>query len=309
MSCIDEYLQDLAKHLPRHVHNDVLPEVRSHLHEASMDLMQNGLPAEEAQAQAVAQFGQARSISRQLKGVFGVVGWGDLVLAALPILGITGLGWHFIGLALPLWWYLLAFGWGALLAWHRNWPIWWYAWLGWLFLALGVVNQTQPLFWIIFPIVITLIAIESWERATLMALPFTTYMAFAYLMNTSPILGTTGWGPGRVYPGNLVWAETAFSILWILILALSIKTARPHRRGIYLLAGLVTSQILYLGVLFFALALSRLWPDLFVSGLTLNAAMTDKLPLAALTLGLTLYPFLVSRASQWVRRPSRGVLG
>jgi hypothetical protein len=39
----------------------------------------------------VAQFGQARAIGRQLRAAHGFVGWGDVLLAAMPILGITGL--------------------------------------------------------------------------------------------------------------------------------------------------------------------------------------------------------------------------
>ena len=269
------------------------------------DLCRQGVNITEAQAQAVAQFGSVRTLSQQLRRVHDYVGWSDVVLAALPILGITGLGWHFIGNVLPLWWYLLAFGWGALMAHQHNWPTWWYAWLGWLFLALAVVNETQVVFWVVFPLTITLIAIESWERATLMALPFTTYIAFIQLLGTSPLLGTTGWGPGRIYPGNIIWLETAFSLLWVGILALSIKMARPHQRGGYLLAGLILTQVLYLSAIFTSVILTNLWPDMFVSGLTVTLTVTRKLPLAALIFGLTIYPFLVFFITKWFRRTQR----
>lgn len=302
MSHIEDYLQQLARRLPRHLHAEILPEIQGHLLELAADWQTRGLNPVEAQSRAVTQFGRTRLISRQLRETHGIVGWGDVVLAALPVLGITGLGWHFIGSFLPLWWYLLAFGWGALVAWRRNWPTWWYAWLGWVFLALGVVNQTSLLFWVIFPLTVTLVAIDSWERATLMALSFTTYTAFMQLLGPSPLLGTTGWGPGSIYPGNAIWLETAFSLLWIVILALSIKTARPHRRGIYLLAGLLTTQALYLVGLFLALVLSKLLPHLFVSSLTLNLALTAKLPLAALIFGLTLYPLFVSWVARLIRQ-------
>ncbi len=305
MSGIEAYLEQLAYQLPPHMHAEILPEIRSHLLELSADWQARGLSATEAQSKAVTQFGQVHVIGRQLRGVHGIVGWGDVVLAALPVLGITGLGWHFIGQTLPLWWYLLAFGWGALVAWRRNWPTWWYAWLGWLFLALGIVDQTSPLFWIIFPLCVTLVATESWERATLMAIPFTTYLAFIRLLGLSPLLRTTGWGPGSIYPGNIIWLETAFSMLWIIILALSIKTARPYRQGIYLLIGLLTTQTLYLMALFISLVLAKLLPNLFISSLTLNFMLTAKLPLAALVFALTLYPLFVSRLMHWFRRSQR----
>jgi hypothetical protein len=257
----------------------------------------------------VAQFGAVRAIGRQLRVAHGFVGWEDVVLAALPVLGITGLGWHFVGQYLPLWWYLLAFGWGALVAWRRNWPIWWYAWLGWLFLALVAVDRTVPLFFIVFPLAVTLVAIDRWEHATLMALPFTTYLAFTRLLGPSPVLATTGWGPGNVYPGNIVWLETAFSIVWIAVLALSIKAARPHRRGIYLLAGLLGTQLLYMAALLTILGLTKLMPHLFISSLTVKLTLTYKLPVAAFVVGLTLYPPIVFLIVRWLRQQRPGLPG
>jgi hypothetical protein len=277
--------------------------------ELASDWARTGLPLEEAQARAVADFGEAQTIGRQLRAAHGLVGWGDVVLAAMPVLAITGLGWHFVGQYMPLWWYLLAFGWGALAAWRRSWPTWWYAWLGWLFLALVVVDQTNILFLVAFPLAVTLVAIDRWEHATLMALPFTTYLAFARLLGPSPLLGTTGWGPGNVYPGNMVWLETAFSVVWIIVLALSVKTARPHRRGVYLLAGLLGTQVLYLAGLMTALALAKLTPHLFVSTLTVDLTLTTKLPIAVIIIGLTLYPPVVALLARWLRQRQSGLPG
>jgi hypothetical protein len=309
MSPIERYLDDLACYLPHHARAEILPEIRSHLLELAADWERRGLSTKLAQARAVAQFGEVRLIGRQLRASHDYVGWGDIVLAALPVLGITGLGWHFVGRHLPLWWYILAFGWGALVAWRRNWPMWWYAWLGWLFLALLSVDRTGTLFLIIFPVALTLVAVERWEHATLMALPFTTYLAFARLLGPSPLLATTGWGPGNIYPGNIVWLETAFSILWIVVLALSIKTARPHRRGIYLLAGLLGTQALTVLTLLTALGLAKMLPNLFVSSLTIKLTLTAKLPVAALALGLALYPPVVFLLARWLRQQRSGLPG
>ena len=309
MSPIDRYLHDLARYIPRHVRAEILPEIRSHLLELTVEWRRGGLPDDEAQARAIAQFGEVRAIGRQLRSAHGYVGWVDIVLAALPVFGITGLGWHFVGQRLPLWWYLLVLGWGALVAWRRDWPTWWYAWLGWLFLALVAVDRTSALFLLVFPLAITLVAVERWERATLMALPFTTYLAFARLMGPSPLLATTGWGPGSLYPGNIVWLETAFSIVWIAVLALSIKAARPHRRGVYLLAGLLGTQFLYVTALLTFLALAKILPHLFVSTLTVKLTLTDKLPVAALAFGLTLYPPIIALVARWLRQQHTGLPG
>jgi len=309
MSPIEDYLRQLAGYVPRHVRVDVLPEIRSHLLELTVDGQRDGLSDEEAQARAIARFGEVRAIGRQLRAAHGYVGWVDVVLAAVPVLGITGLGWHFVGQHLPLWWYLLVFGWGASVAWRRGWPTWWYAWLGWLLLALVALDRTSALYFLIFPLAITLVAIERWEHATLMALPFTTYLAYARLMGPSPLLATTGWGPGNVYPGNIVWLETAFSIVWIAVLALSIKAARPHRRGVYLLAGLLGTQALYMAALLAVLAVAKLLPHLFVSSLTVKLTLTDKVPIAALAFGLTLYPPIVAVVASWLRQQHTGLPG
>jgi hypothetical protein len=117
-------------------------------------------------------------------------------------------------------------------------------------------------------------------------------------------LGTTGWGPGNIDPGNIVWLETAFSFLWILILALSIRAARPHRRGVYLLAGLLGTQVLYLVGVLTALALKKLLPHLFISSLTFHLTLTSKLPVAAMAIGLTLYPPIVFLIARWIRQQS-----
>jgi hypothetical protein len=107
----------------------------------------------------------------------------------------------------------------------------------------------------------------------------------------------------------LVWLETAFSIVWIVVLALSIKTARPHRRGVYLLAGLLGTQVLYVMALLTALGLAKLYPNLFVSAISVRMALTDKLPIAALAFGLTLYPPIVSLVARWLRQQQSGLPG
>ncbi len=100
MSSIDRYLQDLAGYLPRQARSEVLLEIRIHLLELADDWGRGGLTPEQAQARAVAQFGKVRVIGRRLRATHGFVGWTDVVLASLPALGITGLGWYFS----CMWW-------------------------------------------------------------------------------------------------------------------------------------------------------------------------------------------------------------
>ena len=300
MSVIREYLDKFQKTLPRHLRSEAEAEVHSHLEELTRDGVRRGFSRAEAEARAVAQFGPPRTISNQWRRAAGIVDWTDILLAALPMLAITGVGWTLVGRNIPLPVYLIVFGVGGVVAWRRSWPTWWYAWLGWLFLALLLVPGTQWAFFLSFPILVTLIAIDSWQYATLMTLPFTTFLAFATLIERQQ-LGTTGWGPGNFYPGNLVWLETAFSILWIGILAASLRAARPSRRGIYMLAGLIGTQSIYIGSIGLMVVIARVLPAYFTTTLTAREVLWVKLPIGLLILGLTVYPLLVWLIARWIR--------
>jgi len=301
MSAIDDYLRTFRKSLPRHLRTEASAEVHCHLEELTREWQRRGLDRPQAEVKAVQQFGAPRTIGNQWRRAAGVVEWLDILLAALPILGITGIGWAFVGHYLPLSIYLIIFGIGAIVAWWRSWPTWWYAWLGWLFLAVLVVPGSPWIFLISFPILVTVVAIDSWQEATLMTIPFTTYLAFATLIERQQLI-TTGWGPGNVYPGNIIWLETAFSILWIVVLAASLRAARPSRRGIYLLAGLIGTQLIYISSVAMMVLIAKAFPAYFITFLTTREILLVKLPIALLTIGLTLYPLFVWLLARWVKR-------
>jgi hypothetical protein len=301
MSAIEQYLQDFQKTVPSHLRREATAEVHSHLEELAQEWQRRGLSRAEAESRAIQIFGAPRHIGNQWRRAAGVVDWPDILLAALPILGITGLGWEFVGQVISLPFYLALFGLGAGIAWRRGWPTWWYAWLGWLFLALLVKPETQWAFFIIFPVLVTLLAVDSWQHATLMTVPFTTYLAFATIIQRQQLV-TTGWGPGNIYPGNIIWLETAFSILWIAVLAASLRAARPSRRGIYLLAGLIGTQLIYVSAVTLMVVVAKSWPAYFITTLTLRSILFHKLPLGLATVGLTLYPLLVWLTVRWLRR-------
>lgn len=301
MSAIKQFLNDFQKSLPRHLRSEASLEVHSHLEELAQEYQRRGMSRTTAEVRAVQQFGSPRRIGNAWRRSTGVVDWADILLAALPILGITGIGRILIGQHIPLLIYLILFGLGALIAWQRSWPTWWYAWLGWLFLALLITPATPWLFFLTFPILVTILAIDSWEYATLMVLPFTTYLAFATLIERQQLV-TTGWGPGNFYPGNMVWLETAFSMLWIIILAASLRAARPSRRGVYLLAGLTGTQLIYVAAVVMAVVMAKLFPAYFITTLTTHQVLFFKLPIALLTVGLTLYPLFVWLIARWIRQ-------
>jgi hypothetical protein len=301
MSAIKRFLEEFQKTIPHHLRSEVSVEVHAHLEELTREHQRRGLARVAAEVKAVQQFGSPRRIGNAWRRAAGVVDWVDILLAALPILGITGVVWALLGQYIPLPIYLLLFGLGALVAWRQSWPTWWYAWLGWLFLALLVVDGTEWVFFMTFPILVTLIAVDSWKYATLMTLPFTTYLAFATLIDRQQLV-TTGWGPGNIYPGNMVWLETAFSVFWVIILAASLRAARPARRGVYLLAGLIGTQLIYVGAVILMIILAKLLPAYFITTLTTREILFFKLPIGVLTIGLTLYPLFVWLVARWLQR-------
>lgn len=301
MSTIQEYLDKFQKMLPRYLRAEARAEIHSHLEELAREWQHQGLSRAAAEARAIQQFGSPRNIGNQWRRSVGVVDWMDILLAALPILGITGLGWSLVGRFIPLPIYLFMFGLGAIVAWWRSWPTWWYAWLGWLFLALLVAPNTMWVFLITFPMLVTVLAIDSWQHGTLMTLPFTTYIAFSTLIERQQLV-TTGWGPGAIYPGNIIWLETAFSILWIIVLAASLRAAHPTRRDVYLLAGLIGTQLIYVGAVLLMIIIAKIFPAYFITTLTMRSVLFFKLPMGLLTIGLTLYPLFVWLFARWVRR-------
>lgn len=301
MSAIEKYLKDFRKTIPHHLRQEATAEVHNHLEELTQDWQHRGLARAAAEQRAIQTFGQPCKVGNAWRRVAGVVDWPDILLAALPILGITGLGRYFVGQYVPIMLFLVMFGVGALVAWRQNWPTWWFAWLGWLFLALLVLPGTQWVFFVIFPILVTLLAIDSWQHATLMTVPFTTYLAFKTIIERQQIV-TTGWGPGNMYPGNMIWLETAFSILWIVILAASLRSARPSRRGIYLLAGLIGTQLIYIGGVVLTVAIGKMFPAYFITFLSTQSLVLYKLPMGMLTIGLTLYPLFVWLIARWIQR-------
>lgn len=301
MSAIKKYLHDFQKTIPHHLRGDVTAEVHTHLEELAQEWQRRGLARPAAEKKAIQVFGQPRKIGNEWRRASGMVEWSDILLAALPILGISGLGRYFLGQHIPVEFYLILFCLGALVAWRQSWPTWWFAWLGWLFLALLVLPGTQWVFFIIFPLLVTLLAIDSWQHATLMTVPFTTYLAFKTIIERQQIV-TTGWGPGNMYPGNMIWLETAFSAIWIVVLIASLRSARPSRRGVYLLAGLIGTQLIYLGGVGLMLAVGKMFPAYFITYLTTRSLLLYKLPMGLLTIGLTLYPLFVWLIARWIQR-------
>ena len=92
MSAIQDYLNKFQKMLPKHLRKEAGAEVHCHLEELTQEWQRQGVDRAKAEVKAIQQFGPPRSISNQWRKAAGTVDWSDILLAALPILGITGIG-------------------------------------------------------------------------------------------------------------------------------------------------------------------------------------------------------------------------
>lgn len=88
MQIIEAYLEDVASHLMTDMvtEAEILREIESHLVEAVAAGKKAGLFLEEAEEQAVAQFGPAREIAEQFRQVHNESVSQAVLSAALPVL-------------------------------------------------------------------------------------------------------------------------------------------------------------------------------------------------------------------------------
>lgn len=229
---LDAYLAELARHLqasPAQT-EEVLREVRSHLECAALARADRG---DEALALALADFGDAATIGRGLRELYGRATWAEAGLMALPMLlfgGLAGPIDALPGAALAI--FLLA----AMLAWQRGWPAWWYAWLGWLPFLLPSHPPGKAWLVLAFLALILMVLPRGWLRATLVALPLPTFWAFDRLVMSHWFV--TASGVARSSPMLLA----VFSLFWAGCLVALVRTRPGGRQALAALAALALSQ-------------------------------------------------------------------
>ncbi|MDY7039866.1 MAG: permease prefix domain 1-containing protein [Chloroflexota bacterium] len=88
MQSVEAYLEEVASHLMVDMVTEtkILREIGGHLSEAVAVAQKTGLSAEEAERQAVAQFGPAREIAEQFRQVYNESVGQAVLSAALPVL-------------------------------------------------------------------------------------------------------------------------------------------------------------------------------------------------------------------------------
>ena len=132
------YLGALAKHLHLATpdEREILHEIRDHIEDSANDLMDEGIPSDDAFTYVINDLDDSRNIARNLYAVHSKGSWHHTALAVLPhillsLMFALGLwrapGWLFIALVAAI--TISVFGW------EKGRPTWTYPWLGYCLVA------------------------------------------------------------------------------------------------------------------------------------------------------------------------------
>jgi len=140
---VNSYLDEVRTHLHLDPHTErrVINELHSHFQEKMLDLEEEGMPKEEATAEALTAFGDARSIARLMYEAYSRGSWMEALISCQPHLIVAAL------FATHVWRspVLLCGAFGAimiitLLGWRNGVPNWLYSWVGYAVLPLLILS-------------------------------------------------------------------------------------------------------------------------------------------------------------------------
>jgi hypothetical protein len=250
MSALDDYLERLGAQLQTSPEEaaEVLREVRSHLELAVRDMGRNGNDHALCLARAMERFGTAEHVGQQLRQVHGRATWREIALAALPLLL---LGWLTHVVQLPVWVVPLLLATVTVAAWRMRWPLWWWAWLGWL--PFAIPGAPRDLVWgaVAYGLILLLITRRDWLEATLAIYPLLTAWAFFRVVLTSFEVRHVGWSAAAFHLLGL-----GMALVWVALLARTLRTPSGTARIVRVLEGQVTIFLLN-GLV---VTVARLWP-------------------------------------------------
>lgn len=250
MSALDDYLNRLGRELQASPEEaaEVLREVRSHLELAVLDMGRGGNDEAACLARSLERFGPAKYVGRELRHVHGRATWQEAGLAVLPLLlfGMLPAAPQVVVWIAPL---LLAAA--TLLAWRARWPLWWWAWLGWL--PLTIPGAPEDLVWgaVAYVVILLLVSRRDWLEATLAIYPLPTAWAFHRVVLASDEVWAVGWGTTAL---NLLGLGMA--LVWVALLMRTLRTPSKMARIGRVLEGQVVIFLLN-GL---TVVVARLWP-------------------------------------------------
>lgn len=309
MSALDEYLDQLGRELQASPEEaaEVLREIRSHVELAVADMGRNGGDGAACLGRALERFGAADQIGRELRQVHGRATWQEAGLAALPLLLF---GFLFSLPAVPIWVAPLALVAATALAWRAGWPLWWWAWLGWL--PCVVPGAPGDLLWgaVVYVVILLLVSRRDWLEATLAIYPLPTAWAFDRVVLASGEVRNVDWSAATL---NLL--SLGMMLVWAALLVRTLRTPSGMAR----IGRVLEGQAIIFLLNGLTIVVARLWPTypdpypftarhfFFV---TLPYAFFSGLPFL-LFFALTSLPAILALVQARARRPppSRPVWG
>ena len=150
---LNNYIADLKANLriDGESENEVLDELKCHLEDEFDDMVQTGIPEEEAARTAVRLLGSAKLIAKKIYEAHSQGSWKHALLASVPHMLFAALfalnWWKGIGLVVIVLSSVLGI---ALVGWLHNKPMWLFPWLGYCMapvLAAGLLLLYLPRVW------------------------------------------------------------------------------------------------------------------------------------------------------------------
>jgi hypothetical protein len=225
-----------------------LDEVRSHIEFSIRDMQRTGRDQAACLVQILDQFGTAQQVGQALRQIHGRATWLEIGLAALPLLLF---GWLAYTIILPPWTIPLALAIATGFGWHARWPLWWWAWLGWIPFAMP--DAPNSLIWgaVSYILILLLIRQRDWLEATLAIYPLPTAWAFHNVVLVSNEVQTVGWNPMTIALLGL-----SMSGIWMALLVRTLRTPP----GLPRISRALQGQIAIFCASVLVIIAARLWP-------------------------------------------------
>ena len=309
MAALDEYLERLGRELQASPEEtaEVLREVRSHVELAICEMERKGGNQAACLDVALARFGAAEQIGRQLRQVHGRSTWEEAGMAALPLLLF---GWLFSWPWVPVWVAPITLAAATALAWRAGWPLWWWAWLGWL--PCVIPGAPGSLLWgaVAYAVILLLVTRRDWLEATLAIYPLPTAWAFRHAVLASNEVGDVGWSAAA-----LSLLSLGMAVIWAALLLRTLRTPS----GVARMGRVLEGQAIVFLLNGLTITVARLWPTYpYPYPFTWRHFLIFTLPYAfykglpfLLFFALTSLPAVLAFMQARVRRqpPSRPVVG
>jgi hypothetical protein len=251
---IDAYLAqlELELHAGPEMTQEILREVRSHLELGLSEGIKHDAGNQgSAFAQALQRFGPARQIGQQFRRVHGRATWMEAGLAALPTLVFAIARPALAGRVSPPLLIVLPLIAVTLLARRLRWPLWWWAWIGWLPSAIPRVPSEAMWTVLLYVVLLALVLRRDWLEATLATYPLPTFWTFRYMVLSSFEVQSVDWGSK-----TLLGLSAVVSITWAVLLMRTLRVPAGFARIRRALESQGIVVLLNVGIVVAA----RMWP-------------------------------------------------